>query len=450
MGQAVRVVAPVKTSYVMVDGCEIAYQVHGSGPVDLLFIDGWIRGAETDWDDPAYGRMLRRYGQFARVIRFDGRGSGMSDPDPTGRWSVLDASARDASGVLDAVGSERCAVYETASGVPSPSGSRRYPDRVDALVLDTTWARLRRAPDQPFGMSDRAVERSVEAIRLRWGDGVMVDIVGLGHDEVTRAEEARQERLNASRGVAALLMRACFEADVRTDLAEIDAPTLVVHRHGPTLDVGHGRALASGIRGAIFEEVTHEDWSLIGETDDHPPGWIRIVEFLTGVRHEADPDRVFATVLFTDIVGSTTTVADMGDGKWKPLVDAHDAESARQVRRFGGRIVTWRGDGVLATFSSPSQALECASEIRQAIMARGIGLRIGLHAAEIELSGEQVAGIGVHIGARVSDIAEAGEILVTNTVRQLVTGSRFSFTEHGNHTLKGVPGRWDLFRLTDE
>jgi pimeloyl-ACP methyl ester carboxylesterase len=252
--------------------------MHGSGAVDLLFIDGWTRCAEVEWDDPAYARMLRRYGQFARVIRYDGRGSGMSDPDPTGRWSVLDAWARDAAGVLDAVGSERCAVYGNGFGGPlAVRFASRYADRVDALVLDTTWARLRRAPDQPFGLSDRTVERLVEAIQLRWGDGVMVDIVGLGHDEVTRAEAAREERFAASRGVAALLMRACFEADVRTDLAEIHAPTLVVHRHGPALDVGHGRALASGIRDATFEAVTQEDWSLIGETDEHPPGWIRIV-----------------------------------------------------------------------------------------------------------------------------------------------------------------------------
>lgn len=245
-------------------------------------------------------------------------------------------------------------------------------------------------------------------------------------------------------------MRALPEVDVRADLAEIDAPTLVINRRSSVLDMDHGRALASGIRGAIFEEEPPYDWSWRGETDEDPPGLVRIAEFLTGVRHEADPDRVFATVLFTDIVGSTTTAAEVGDRKWRLLIDAHDAESERQVGRFGGRIVTFTGDGVTAIFSSPSQALDCARAIREAIAAHGICIRIGVHAAEIETRGEQVGGIGVHIGARVNAIAESGEILVTNTLRELVTGSRFSFAEHGTHALKGVPGNWGLFSLTDE
>ncbi|MDQ1468014.1 MAG: hypothetical protein QOH10_2429 [Actinomycetota bacterium] len=440
---------PIETQYTSVDGFAIAYQVHGSGSIDMLFIDGWIGSVELDWDDPAYARLLRRDGRFARVIRYDGRGSGMSDPDPTGE-SVLDAWVRDAVGVLDAVGSQRCAVYGNGLGGPvAIRFAALHPERVDAVVLANTLARLRAAPDHPFGLSDDAIDLAVEAIRAEWGRGVMLDIYGVDHDEATRVRAARYERLSASPGVAVELMRAFANIDVRADLDRITAPTLVIHRPNPVLDIGHGRGLAAAIRGAVFEDEPPDDWTWRGETDEDPPGLARIAEFLTGLRHDADPDRMFATVLFSDIVGSTATAVALGDRRWRLLLDAHDAETGRQVRRSGGRVVDSTGDGVLAVFSSPSRALDCATALRVALSEHDIAVRIGVHAAEIEQRDERVGGIGVHIAARVNALADTGEILVTSTVRDLVTGSGLIFIERGTHTLKGVPGTWDLSALAE-
>jgi class 3 adenylate cyclase len=441
---------PVETIYTSVDGFAIAYQVHGTGSIDMLFIDGWIGSVELDWDDPAYARLLRRDGRFARVIRYDGRGSGMSDPDPSGAWPVLDAWVRDAVGVLDAVGSPRCAVYGNGLGGPvAIRFAALHPERVDALVLANTFARLREAPDHPFGLSDDAIDVAVEAIKTGWGRGVMIDLYGVDHDEPTRVRAARYERLSASPGTAVELMKVLGDIDVRADLGRITAPALVIHRPNPVLDIGHGRGLAAAIPGALFEEEPPDDWTWRGETDDDPRGLARIDEFLTGVRHDADPDRVFATVLFTDIVGSTATAVALGDRRWKLLLNAHDAETARQVQRSGGRVANSTGDGVLALFSSPSRALDCATVLRAALAEHNIAVRIGIHAAEIEQRDEQVGGIGVHIAARVNALADSGEILVTNTVRELVTGSDRIFTDRGTHTLKGVTGAWNLSALTE-
>jgi Adenylate cyclase, family 3 (some proteins contain HAMP domain) len=451
-GHTAGVETPVATQYTPVDGCQIAYQVHGSGPVDMLFIDGWIGCIELDWDDPAYARLLRRDGRFARVIRYDGRGSGMSDPDPSDRWPILDAWVRDAIGVLDAVGSQRCAVY--GNGLGGPVAIRlaaAHPGRVDSLVLANTFARLREAPDQLFGLSEAAVELAAEAVRIGWGGGVMLDLYGVDYDEATRVRAARYERLSASPATAFEQMKVLTDVDVRADLDAITARTLVIHRPNPVLDIEHGRSMAAAIPNAIFEVEPPDDWSWRGETDEDPPGLARIAEFLTGARHDADPDRVFAAVLFTDIVGSTTTAVALGDRKWRLVINAHDAETQRQVKRSGGRVVesTGAGDLFVATFSSPTRALACATALRDALAVHDITVRIGLHAAEIELRDEQVAGIGVHIAARVNALAEAGEILVTNTVRDLVTGSGLAFTDRGPHTLKGVPDAWNLWALKD-
>ena len=441
---------PVATQYTPVDGCQIAYQVHGGGPVDMLFIDGWIGCIELDWDDPFYARLLRRDGRFARVIRYDGRGSGMSDPDPSDRWPILEAWVRDAIGVLDAVGSQRSAVY--GNGLGGPVAIRlaaEHPGRVESLVLANTFARLREASDQPFGLSDEALDLATEAVRIGWGGGVMLDLYGVDHDEPTRVRAARYERLSASPTTAFEQMKALAEVDVRADLASISARTLVIHRPNPVLDIEHGRFMAAAIPDAILEEEPPDDWLWRGETDDDPTGLARIDEFLTGARHEADPDRVFAVVLFTDIVGSTIKAVELGDRKWRLLINAHDAETRRQVERSGGRVVNSTGDGVLATFTSPTRALACATTLRDALAVHDVTIRIGLHAAEIELRGEQVAGIGIHIAARVNSLAEAGEVLVTGTVRDLVTGSGLTFTDRGAHALKGVPDTWNLWALTD-
>ncbi len=412
-------------------------------------VDGWIGSVELDWDDPAYGRMLGRYGRFARVIRYDGRGNGMSDPGPT-TLSVLDGWVHDALSVLDAVGSDRCAVI--GNGLGGPIAIRlaaEHPERVERLVLTNTLARLRRAVDHPAGLSDDEIDLALAAIRSDWGRGVMLDLYGVGHDEPTRARAARYERLSAPPSVAFDLMQSLADVDVRADLTRITAPTLVIHRANPVLALEHGRGLAGGIPNAIFEEETADDWSWRGETDEDPEGLVRIAEFLTGERHGPDPHRVFAATLFTDIVGSTQLAASLGDRKWRLVIDAHDAETNRQVRRFGGRVVTSTGDGVLALFNAPGVALDCARALRDALSEHEIPIRAGVHAAEIEERDQQVGGIGVHIGARIAALATAGEILASHTVVSLVTGAPYAFADRGTHTLKGVPSEWQVFALTD-
>jgi class 3 adenylate cyclase len=444
------VTEPVETLYTSVDGFQVAYQQHGSGSVDMLFIDGWIGCSELDWDDPAYARLLRRYGRFTRMIRFDRRGSGMSDPVQPGTAPGVNAWVRDAIGVLDALGIARCSVQ--GSGLGGPMAIRlaaQHPDRVDALVLTNTFARLRAAPDHPFGLSDETIAAAMDAIGAGWGHGVMVDIYGVEHDEQARVQMARYERLTASPTTAATLTGSLIDIDVRGDLHRITAPTLVVHRSNLILDIQHGRSLAAAIPGATFVEDTTE-WIWRTDWDEDPPGLAHIAEFLTGVRHDTDPNRVFATLLFTDIVGSTELAATIGDRRWRTLLNAHDAETHRQVQRSGGRVVQHTGDGVLAVFPTPTPAIDCAVSLRDALAEHNIAIRIGLHAAEIAQRADNVGGIGVHIAARVNALAESGEILVTNTVRDLVAGSGFTFADRGTHTLKGVPETWNLSALDAE
>ena len=440
-------VAGVETLYTKVDDCAIAYQVHGAGDVELLLIDGWIRCVELDWDDPGYARLLRADGRFSRVIRYDGRGSGMSDRDANDSRPVLDAWVRDAVGVLDAVGVDRCAVLGLGLGGPvAIHVAARHRDRVQALVLSNSFARLRAAPDHSYGLSPESIDAALDAVREGWGRGVMLDLYGAGHDAEAQSRMARYERLAATPNAAIRLMTALADVDVRADLPNIRAPTLVIHRANLVLDTAHGRGVASAIPDAVFEEQPADAWAWRRETDEYR-GLARITEFLTGARHDADSIRSFAAILFTDIVGATSTAVALGDRKWRLLLDAHDAETQRQVDRAGGRVVASTGDGVLAIFSSPSQALDCAVAVRDALAQHDVGVRTGVHAAEIELRDDNVGGIGVHIAARINSIAEPGQILVSSTVTELVTGSGYTFADEGSHILRGVPTSWRLWSL---
>jgi class 3 adenylate cyclase/pimeloyl-ACP methyl ester carboxylesterase len=439
---------PVETRYADVDGRSVAYQVSGSGAVDLLHIDGWIRCVELDWDDPGYARLLRADGRFARVIRYDGTGCGMSDPEVGGGRPVLDEWVRDAAGVLNAADIERCAVFGLGLGGPVAIRlAATHPERVTKLLLMNTFARLRVAEDHSFGWTDDAIDAALEAVAAGWGRGVLFDLYGAGHDAAARARFGRYERVAASPGTALRLMNAPADVDVRADLGAIQAPTLVIHRINPILDVAHARTMVAAIPGAALHEQPPDEWSWRGETDEYR-GLGLISEFLTGVAYDADSERAFAGILFTDIVGSTTTAVELGDRRWRLLLDAHDAETQRQVRRIGGRVITSTGDGVLAVFPSASQALECAVALRDALAERHVGVRTGVHAAEVEIRGNQVGGIGVHIAARINAIAESGEILVSGTVTDLVVGSGFQFVDRGKHTLTGVPSPWPLWSLT--
>jgi class 3 adenylate cyclase len=438
-----------ETQYATVDGRSIAYQVHGSGDLELLVLDGWIRSVELDWDDPGYARLLQRDGTFARVIRYDGRGSGMSDPDARPDRPVLESWVQDAIDVLDTVGAQRCAVFGLGLGGPVALRlAARHADRVGALVVTNSFARLRVADDQPFGLTPQEVDGALELVRTGWGTGVTLDLYGAGHDDVARSRMARYERGAASPGVAVRLMTALADEDVRADLPSITARTLVTHTHNPVLDVRHGEAIAAAIPGAMLDIDPADSWSWRREADEYRT-LDRLTEFLIGVPLDADSDRAFAAMVFTDIVGSTSTAAALGDRRWRLLIDAHDAETQRQVHRAGGRIVTSTGDGVLAIFAAPSQALACAIAVRDALREHDLGVRTSVHAAEIEVRGDQVGGIGVHIAARINAAAEPGEILVSNPVAELVAGAGYEFAHRGSHSFKGVPTPCTLWSLVN-
>ena len=437
-----------ETCYALRDGYHIAFQVHGEGSIALLSLDQWPSHCEADWDEAWYVRSLDRVGRVARVVRFDGRGSGLSDPLPPGRAPTLNEWVDDAVAVLDAIGMQRVAVW--AGGTSSPFAIRfaaRERERVRALVMSNPFARLRVAPDHEYGFSDEVIDGLLEAVRTGWGSGVMLDIYGLSHDDQARLTQARYERLAASPGTALTLAKALCDFDVRDDLAAITAPTLVRVHPNPVLDLQHGRDVAARIPGARVEEAADE-WRWMTETDLEATSFASLTEFL-GLRYDPHPQRVLATVLFTDIVGSTETAAAMGDQRWHLLLSAHNRAVDRQVSAAGGQIAHSTGDGVLAVFSTPTMALRAAVAIRDELARLSVRFRAGLHAGEIEQTGADVQGLNVHIGARVAALASADEILVSSTVCQAMSGSGVHFTDRGTHPLKGVPDHWHLFALDD-
>ena len=441
-------VAGAETRYVSSSGYEIAYQVHGDGPVTLLSLDQWPSHCEADWDEVWYSRRLERVGRIARIVRFDARGSGLSDPVAPGTAPSVDDWADDAVAVLDAVGVATVALW--AGGPTSPFAlhfAAREGGRVRKMVLSNPFARLRYAQDHSWGLSNETIDRVLEAVRKGWGTGVMLDIYGMAHDQNSRRVQARYERLTASPGTALTLVQALCNIDVRDDLPAIRSPTLIRMQANPALDVRHGQGIAAQVQYVRVEEA-EDDWRWMSETDLEVSSLARVADFL-GLHYDPHPYRILATVLFTDIVGSTQTAAEIGDDRWRLLVDAHNREVDRQVADAGGQIAHWTGDGVLAVFATPTMALRATIAIRDALAVLSVQIRAGLHTGEIEQLGLDVHGLAVHVGARVAAMAGSGEILVSSTVREAVIGSDMQFTDRGTHSLKGVPDQWHLFALSD-
>lgn len=441
-----------KTEYARDGSHHIAYQVIGDGPIDLVFLPDWVNHIEVQWEEPRNERFLKTLASFSRLILFNPRGVGASDPVPINETPTAEQWMDDLRTVMDAVGSQRPALFGVGiGGVISILFAATYPERVRALALYNSTARGMIAPDYPFGMTRESFERSVGRLEEHWGDGSYVQFLAPedAHDERVRDWLARFQRLAASPGLAQTVLEMIFRMDVRQALPAIQAPTLVVHREGaPIFTVEHGRYLAEHIEGAVYRELPgtgHIYWAsgiaqaLLEEVE----------EFLTGSRTPGPPDRVLATVLFTDIVDSTARAAQIGDRRWKEEIRQHDAVVGREVARHGGRPIHTTGDGVLATFDGPARAIRCAVAIREALREMSLDIRAGLHTGEVELQGDDVAGIAVHIGARVSARAQAGEIMLSRTVVDLVTGSGLEFDERGTHVLKGVPGEWQLFCLAE-
>ena len=440
-----------KTRYAKSGDFSIAYQVVGAGPNDLVYVPGWVSNIETAWEDPPVARFLERLSSFSRLILFDKRGTGLSDRVPLKELPTLEQRMDDVRAVMDAAGSERAALFGASEGgVMCALFAATYPERSSALIVYGSYAKGLPEPDYPWGLTEREnAEDFLEGLAEIWDDaGGLLQIwaPGVADDEGARDRFGRYLRSGASPSAAVALSRMNLEIDIRHVLPVIRVPTLMLHRTGDGLvSVEAGRHMAEQIPGARFMELPGEDhlW-FHGDSDAILD---EMEEFLTGTRGVHEPDRVLATVMFTDIVDSTQRAAEMGDRRWRDLIGRHDALMRGQLERFRGREVKTMGDGFLATFDGPARAIRCACSAREAVSQLGIEIRAGLHTGECELIGKDVGGIAVNIGARVAAKAGSGEVLVSRTVTDLVAGSGIDFTERGPHALKGVPGEWQLFAV---
>lgn len=438
---------PPETRYAKNGQLHIAYQMAGEGPLDVVFVSGWISHVEHMWEEPAFARFLRRLASFSRLILIDKRGTGLSDP--VTRPPTVEERMEDVRAVMDVVGSERAALLGVSEGgAMNLLFAATHPGRTTALVLLGAYARLAWAPDYPWGWPAEGIEAFLAQVEQGWGTGVAFDVLAPGYVRDQRLQQwwARYQRLAASPGAAMTLMRMAYEIDVRFILPAVRVPTLVLHRADDRLlSADHGRYLAQHIAGAKYVELPGADHLFfLGEADAVLD---EIEEFLTGVRVGGQPDRVLATVLFTDVVGSTERAAALGDRLWRDLLEDYRALVRRQLARFRGREVDAAGDGVLAAFDGPGRAVECARAIGTAARQLDIDIRAGVHTGECELMGERLSGIALHIGARVAALAAGGEVLVSSTVRDLVAGSGLLFEDRGSHALKGIPGEWRLFSV---
>ena len=428
----------------------IAYQVFGDGELDLVFVPGFISHADLSWQAPLFAEFFRRFGSFSRMITFDKRGTGLSER--TLGFGSAEDRMDDIRAVMDAAGCERAALVGISEGGPLTTlFAATYPQRVSALVLWGTFARMQQGSDYPLGIDPSVIDPFIEGLVTRWGTGKALRffVAAMPTDPETSAFVARYERSAATPNMVREIMRRNCDIDVRSALTAVNAPTLVVHRTDDNaIPAECGRYLADEIPGARLLELPGA-WHLNGSEGGEDVPLDAIEEFLTGRRHEpaVQVDRVLKTVLFTDIVESTARAAAAGDKRWHELLDAHDTTIRHELDRFRGEEVKTTGDGFLAAFDGPGRAINCAQAIATRSRDLGLEIRAGLHTGECELRGDDLAGIAVHIGARVASIADPGEVLVTSTVRDLVAGSGIDFADRGRQKLKGVPGEWQVLAV---
>ena len=428
----------------------IAYQVVGDGPVDLVYQGGWHSHADVQWDVPEVARFLEGLSSFSRLIVFDRRGHGMSDPVELDDLT-LEGSMEDITAVMNACDSERAVIVGTfESGAAQILYSATHPDRTAGLVLINTTSCFPRTDDYPIGMPEPSRRRGERQLRDFVAGEENATFGGVAPEFASddRFQESYRRLLRASTSPrrAERLMRFAQEMDVRHVLSSVRSPTLVLHNVDQSYcRVGHGRYLAEHIEGAKYVELAGS--ALYPWLGDQEAILAEIEEFVTGVRPVREPDRVLTTVLFTDMVGSTERAAQLGDRKWREILERIDGLVRRELDQSRGRFIKDTGDGFFATFDGPARAVRCAKSVVKAAKAMSIDLRVGLHTGEVELAGDDVRGIAVHIGARVAAMASAGEVLVSRTVTDLVAGSGIEFTERGSHALKGVKGEWQLFSV---
>jgi pimeloyl-ACP methyl ester carboxylesterase len=437
-----------ETRYAKSGDLHVAYQIVGDGPLDLVWVQGWVSNVEAMWDVRPMAQFVERLASFSRVILFDKRGTGLSDPVSEEGLPSLEVRMDDLRAVLDCAGSERTALLgHSEGGNMCVLFAATYPERTLALVTFSVYAKRVWSPDYPWAPTPKEREAWLRDVERTWGrPETIVDLApSLVHDPTLLEQAARYWRLSASPLAAVALGKMNTQIDVRALLPTIRVPTLVLHRTGDRdINVEEGRYIASRIPGAKFVELPGADHFMW--TEDTGRVLDEIEEFLTGARPAHETDRVLATVLFSDIVGSTERAARLGDRRWRTVLDDFYGEVRRELARFRGREVDTAGDGFLAAFDGPARAIGCALAIRDGVGRLGLDVRSGLHTGEVELAGEDVRGIAVHIGARVAAEAEPGEVLVTRTVKDLVAGSGIDFEDRGIRSLKGVPDDWQLFR----
>jgi pimeloyl-ACP methyl ester carboxylesterase len=436
-----------RIAYAESRGLKVAYAVVGDAPLDLVFVPGFVSHVEASLEFPPIQRAIRRLTGFARVIAFDKPGTGLSDP--VEGVPTLEERMEDLTAVLDAAGVERAALFGASEGAPmSALFAAIHVDRVVALVMYGSYAKGSWAGDYPWAPTPEQSSAGAELIEEGWGQGFWLDAFApsFADDPNLIRWWARYERQAASPTMAKAISRLATEVDIREILPVISVPTLIVHRTGDiTWPVEGARYIAERIPTATLVELEGVDhFPFAGDAD----ALIDEVEsFLTGARPARPADRRLLTVLFTDIVGSTERAAELGDRRWRSLLERHDALARAEIERQGGRAVKATGDGFLATFEGPARAIECARALNPATTPLGIELRAGLHTGECEVIGDDIGGMCVHLADRVCRLAGPGEVLVSRTVKDLVVGSGIEFSAHGVRKLKGVPGEWELFSV---
>jgi class 3 adenylate cyclase len=433
-------------------GARVAYQVIGDGDRDILLNTNWLSCIDLMWDEPRYEHCLRRLASCGRLVLFDKRGTGASDPleirDGAFDLSLLEQANEDMLLVLDAVGSTRATIVGSdTGGIAAIVLAATHPERVDALVLQDSCARVMASKDYPWGLEEGAVAAIIDAVRESWGTGVALAALapGLADDPSTLRWCARYERLSVPPATMIASFEDAAQMDVRSILPLVRVPTLILsHSNSAFMPLGQGRFLADQISDSRYVELDGSNVWLFSDS--------RLVDQIVAFLGEpsapmGDDDRVLAAVLFTDLVSSTTQLAQLGDRRWRDLLDTHDRVITRIVNDHRGKVVDQAGDGTLATFDGPARAVRCATAVASELRKLGLEMRAGVHVGEIELRGDRVAGLAIHLAARIMGHANADEVIVSRTVCDLSVGSGLVFREHGEYELKGIPGTWELFIL---
>ena len=437
-----------KTQYARKGDISIAYQVVGDGPIDLVLVNGLVAHLDLLWTEPAATAVLKRLASFSRLILFDKPGTGLSDPvvgAPTVEQRMGDIEA-----VMDAAGSERAALIGySEGGAPSAMFAATYPERTEALVMLATGAKWYPADDYFADLASlrEAWDKVMAFAYERWGEGAFARWLApsWAESELHSRTLGIFERASASPGMVRAIIDAVREYDIRAILPAISAPTLVLHATGDQFPVEMGRDLAERIPGARYVELPGNDHVFFA--GDWEAVTSEIEALLTGERHGPQPDRVLKTILFTDIVGSTARAAELGDARWRELLEQHDRIVREQLERFSGSAIKSLGDGFLASFDGPTRAIRCARSVAERLEQVGIEIKAGIHTGECETMGTDLGGLAVHIGARIGALAGPSEVLVSGAVCDLVVGSGIEFDDRGGHELKGVPGTWHLYSV---